>query len=52
MCFYSGEKPYVCVEDGCSKAYTSRYSLNSHKGNKHSNTGSGLANVSTKVCRK
>ena len=35
MLFYLGEKPYTCGENGCDKAFSTSYSLKSHKGNKH-----------------
>lgn len=46
MIFYNfvvliaGEKPYVCVEDGCKKAFATHYSLKSHsKGHSKSQEG-------------
>ena len=31
MCCYSGERPYVCTEDGCDKSFYTVQRLNVHK---------------------
>ena len=35
LLLFSGEKPYACSKEGCTKAFSTNYSLKTHK-NRHS----------------